>query len=208
MSAQPSPDAAPPDPGPPGLRADARRNRARVLQAAQAAFAADGLSVPLDEIARRAGVGAGTVYRHFPTKEALFETIVLGQINQLCERIRHWVDAPDPGVAFFSMWDEVAAQGALKKDMTDALTAAGVDISAAVARARGTVRETVGTVLARAQAVGAVRPDVTPADLYSLLSGVFVAARQDGAGPIETALAVIADGLRARPAGGPAATGR
>ncbi|MFD6451097.1 helix-turn-helix domain-containing protein, partial [Nocardia sp. NPDC060220] len=58
------------------LRADARRNRERVLAAAQEAFAAEGISVPLDDIARRAGVGAGTVYRHFPTKEALFTAAI------------------------------------------------------------------------------------------------------------------------------------
>jgi AcrR family transcriptional regulator len=67
------------------LRADARRNRARVLEAAQEAFTAEGLSVPLDEIARRAGVGAGTVYRHFPTKEALFEAVVVHRIQGLTE---------------------------------------------------------------------------------------------------------------------------
>src|SRR5215472_3500974 len=70
------------------LRADAQRNRARVLQAARRAFAAEGVSVPLDEIARRAGVGAGTVYRHFPSKEALFEAVVHDRLRQLTEEGR------------------------------------------------------------------------------------------------------------------------
>ena len=68
------------------LRADARRNRAKVLEAAEEVFASEGLAVPIDEVARRAGVGVGTVYRHFPTKEALFEAIVVARLEALVER--------------------------------------------------------------------------------------------------------------------------
>lgn len=201
MSTQPSADTGEPvDAGPPGLRADARRNRARVLQAAQEAFAAEGLAVPLDEIARRAGVGAGTVYRHFPTKEALFETIVLGRVQELEARVRRWVDAPDPGAAFFLMLDELVEHGLLKRDLTDALTAAGVDISARLDEARIGMRDAIGVVLRRAQEAGAVRPDVQPSDLHTLLAGMFIVAGRPGTGPTERAIAVIADGLRARPA--------
>src|SRR5215471_15217834 len=67
-------------------RADARRNRSRVLEAAIAAFAAEGLSVPVHEIARRAGVGTGTVSRHFPTKESLFEAVFLDRMERLADR--------------------------------------------------------------------------------------------------------------------------
>ncbi|HEY1573629.1 MAG TPA: helix-turn-helix domain-containing protein [Pseudonocardiaceae bacterium] len=181
----------------PGMRADARRNRARIITAAQEAFAAEGLSVPLDEIARRAGVGAGTVYRHFPTKEALFETIVLGRITAMGDRIRHWAADPQPGSAFFAMLDELAEQGAMKRDLTDALTAAGVDISDGLAEARDGIRASMGTLLARAQAAGAVRTDVTTDDLATLLGTVFLAARQQDQDIPRRALAVIADGLRA-----------
>ncbi|HEX5117986.1 MAG TPA: helix-turn-helix domain-containing protein [Pseudonocardiaceae bacterium] len=181
----------------PGMRADARRNRARIVAAAQEAFADEGLSVPLDEIARRAGVGAGTVYRHFPTKEALFETIVLGRVTAMGDRIRHWAADPDPGPAFFTMIDVLAEQGVMKRDLTDALTSAGVDISDRLAEARDSIRASMGTLLARAQAAGAVRPDVTTDDLSTLLSTVFLAAHQQGQGVPRRALAVIADGLRA-----------
>lgn len=186
---------------PAGLRADARRNRARVLKAAQEAFAAEGLAVPLDEIARRAGVGAGTVYRHFPTKEALFETIVLGRVREMGERARRWVDADDPGQGFFLMLDEIVEQGVLKKDLVDALTSAGVDISDTLAEARIAIRDAIRTVLTRAQAAGAVRPDVNAADVQALLSGLFLASRLHEPGGTAKAAAVIADGLRARPAG-------
>src|SRR3984885_11076494 len=82
------------------LRADARRNRERVLEAARAAFGAEGSDVSLDEIARRAGVGAGTVYRHFATKEALFEAVVFDRIAELVEEARTLSKDPDPGRAF------------------------------------------------------------------------------------------------------------
>src|SRR5260370_4133101 len=84
---------------PRAMRADARRNRARVLEVAQAVFATEGLAVPIDEIARRAGVGAGTVYRHFPTKEALFEAIVISRVERLTEEGGSLASAEDPGPA-------------------------------------------------------------------------------------------------------------
>lgn len=68
------------------VRADAARNRARVLEVAYQTFAADGLSVPVDEIARRAGVGAGTVYRHFPTKEALFQAVIADRMHRIIDK--------------------------------------------------------------------------------------------------------------------------
>ena len=70
------------------LRADAARNRARVLEVAYETFAAEGLSVPIDEIARRAGVGAGTVYRHFPTKEDLFRAVVESRLRRVIDPAR------------------------------------------------------------------------------------------------------------------------
>src|SRR3954447_4416845 len=81
-------------------RADARRNRQRVLEAAESAFAGEGISVPIDEIARRAGVGAGTVYRHFPTKDALLHAILAIRVERMTEEAHAAARAPDPGAAF------------------------------------------------------------------------------------------------------------
>jgi AcrR family transcriptional regulator len=187
---------------PVGLRADARRNRARVLAAAQEAFAAEGIAVPLDEIARRAGVGAGTVYRHFPTKEALFETIVLGRVRELAERIREWAAAPDPGPAFFAMLAELVEQGALKRDLVDALTAAGIDVSGPLAAARTGIRDSMGTLLTRAQDAGAVRSDVGIDDLATLLGTLFLATTRGRPGVPKGVLAVIVDGLAVGQRGG------
>lgn len=179
-----------------GLRADARRNRARVLQAAQEAFAAEGLSVPLDEIARRAGVGAGTVYRHFPTKEALFEAIVLGRVRTMVDRVREQADAADPGAAFFAVLTDVVEQGTMKKDLTDALAGAGIDVSTALGDAREEMRVALGELLARAQAAGAVRPDIDATDLTTLLGTMFLASQRQGIGVRNGVLAVVMDGLR------------
>ena len=88
-------DSAPVKPRP--LRADARRNRERILAAATAAFAADGLSVPLDEIARRAGVGPGTLYRHFPAKEALWEAVLHDRLQRLADEAEALHRAARPG---------------------------------------------------------------------------------------------------------------
>src|ERR1700753_10085 len=79
------------------LRADAARNRARVLEVAYETFAAEGLAVPIDEIARRAGVGAGTVYRHFPPKEALFAAVIDDRIHAMVENGRSLLDTVGPG---------------------------------------------------------------------------------------------------------------
>src|SRR6476646_1143120 len=84
------------------LRADAARNRARVLEVAYETFAADGLSVPIDEIARRAGVGAGTVYRHFPTKEALFQAVIADRMRHRIDDGRALLESEQPGQALFS----------------------------------------------------------------------------------------------------------
>lgn len=183
--------------GTPALRADARRNRARVLQAAQEAFAAEGLAVPLDEIARRAGVGAGTVYRHFPTKEALFEAIVLGRVRSMIDHVREQTNAPDPEAAFFGVLRDFVTQGVVKKDLIDALSGAGIDLSTALTDARDEIRDALGGLLTKAQQAGAVRQDVDANDLLTLLSTMFLAAQRQGGMTVpKGVLAVVMSGLR------------
>src|ERR1700749_2405710 len=99
MSSDPLPGTGP-DQRSRSVRADARRNRSRVLDAARGAFASDGLAIPLDEIARRAGVGPGTVYRHYPTKDALFAAVVADRLERLTEQARQLQATLDPGQAF------------------------------------------------------------------------------------------------------------
>src|ERR1700752_4813418 len=118
------------------LRADAARNRARVLEVAYDTFAAEGLGVPIDEIARRAGVGAGTVYRHFPTKEDLFLAVVAGRIQHIIDDGRALLESTDPGDALFSFmrW-MVLHWGAGDRGLVDAFAGYGIDIETAAPHA-------------------------------------------------------------------------
>src|SRR5580693_6262051 len=171
------------------LRADAARNRESVLRAARVAFAESGYGVPLDEIAARAGVGPGTVYRHFPTKEALFEAVVTARVQDLLTDARARADAADPGAAFFGFLARIAAESAAKRDLPDAISIAGSlreDLDAAL-----------DVLLRRAQQAQAVRADIRTPDIIVLLKGLF-ASLADVSDPARRDLvfAVLADGLR------------
>ncbi|MRH89141.1 TetR family transcriptional regulator [Nocardia sp. SYP-A9097] len=179
------------------LRADARRNRERVLAAAQEAFAAEGISVPLDEIARRAGVGAGTVYRHFPTKEALFEAAIVDRVDRMTGRARDALNADDAGTAFFAFLRQMDSGGGVKRDLVDALGPRGEQVYAGPTRELQTA---IGELLSKAQQAGAVRTDIGLGDLMSVLKGFFIAIHMDSADSAqrERTFAVILDGLRTR----------
>jgi AcrR family transcriptional regulator len=185
------PDARP-------LRADARRNRELVLDAARAAFAAEGLSVPLDEIARRAGVGPGTLYRHFPTKESLIEAVVNDRLRRLSGEGAALRDAADPGGAFFGFLNRIAAEAAPKRDLFDALASAGVAVGPAVTATADDLRAEIAWLLARAQRVGAVRIDIGSAELTALLSGLLFSMRARPDTDQALVLSVFTDGLRPR----------
>jgi len=183
--------------GPRTPRADARRNRQRVLDAAESAFAGDGIAVPIDEIARRAGVGAGTVYRHFPTKEALFHAIVLGRLERMTAQARALAGAQDPGAAFFDFLATLVQEGHAKRDLVDALAAGGFVTNPAATPVGREFRGAVGALLDRAQAAGAVRRDVGIEDLMALLRGVSLAVRGSGEPDLPGRLfAVVSRGLR------------
>jgi AcrR family transcriptional regulator len=171
------------------LRADARRNRDRILVAARDAFAEVGFAVPLDDIAARAGVGPGTVYRHFPTKEALFQAVIEARVTDLVAAARHRADDPDPGAAFFAFLTHLGAEGAAKRDTSDAMTVPGPLLA--------DLHDAVATLLARAQAAGQVRPGITVADLFTFLKSLFTAVH-DSADPgrAQRLFAVLCDGLR------------
>src|SRR5690242_19730377 len=93
-------------------RADAVRNRQRVLSAAREAFAESGPAVSLDDVARRAGVGPGTVHRHFPTKDALFAAVIADRLQDLSTRASQLSGSPDPGAAFFDFFHVLATEAA------------------------------------------------------------------------------------------------
>jgi AcrR family transcriptional regulator len=187
-------------------RADARRNRDRLLVVARQAFAIEGLSVSLDEIARRAGVGPGTLYRHFPTKEALFEAVVHERLRHLVDQARLLSSADDPTAALFRILRRVVADAAEKTDLIEALASAGIEVRTTVAASAAELRSEIGHILARAQDNGEIRDDIGIAELMAVLSGVLLALRHPaskGADP-QRALAILLDGLRAAPPENPA----
>jgi AcrR family transcriptional regulator len=159
------------------LRADAERNRARVLDAALTAFATEGLSVSVAEIARRAGVGTGTVSRHFPTKESLYEAIVLQRVSEIVEQARHLAATRDPGTAFFDFFAYMVEQALANRGLAEALAGDGFDIEAAATRTEHDLDGIEQELLIRAQQAGAVRPDVTTADVKALIIGCLARER-------------------------------
>ena len=183
------------------LRADAVRNRAKVLAAASEAFAAEGLAVPLDEIARRAGVGAGTVYRHFPTKEALFEAVITDRLLTLAaDAEARLASAEDAGEAFFGFFYGTIYTGLAKADLAEALASAGVGLCEDLQRAAGRLHAGLDGLLKRAQEAGAVRADVSVDDLHALAKGAMAAEKRAETDPnIERGkmTRLICDGLRA-----------
>jgi AcrR family transcriptional regulator len=177
-------------------RADARRNRDKVLRAARQAFATSGYDVPLDEIAALAGVGPGTVYRHFPSKEALFEAVIAVRLRDLADDARSRAAAADPGEAFFGFLARIGEEAAAKRDMPDAIEAPGP--------LREEMHAGLGVLLRRAQQAGAVRADLTVPDLMVLLKGLFLSLQDtpaDGRGEAqrERLFGVVCDGLRQHP---------
>src|SRR5258706_15367722 len=108
------------------VRADAVRNRERVLVAAREAFARHGLGVPIDDIARAAGVGAGTVYRHFPTKETLYAAVLTDRVASLVARARSYRD----GEGLFRFLAEFAEHGTGNRALAEALALSGLDVQA------------------------------------------------------------------------------
>jgi AcrR family transcriptional regulator len=176
------------------LRADARRNRARVLEVAHEMFLAEGMAVPIDAIAERAGVGVGTVYRHFPTKEALFEAIMTHRIQDMIDEARSLSDADDPGAAFFSYFQHIVERTEGSKGVHEALVKSGFQFDERVDDLAAEMRESLGVLLRRAQEAGAVRAGLTASDVKALMAGVTEMRRMGG--DHDLTLAVVLAGLR------------
>jgi AcrR family transcriptional regulator len=207
MPSQPPESVAPASPAAHGNdrepRADARRNRERVLHTAQQVFAADGLGVSLDEIARRAGVGPGTVHRHFPAKEALYLAVAIDQLEQLAAQAKALAATGDPATALFTQLSAMMASGAENVAVKSALAAAEFDLRTAAPDVAADITRQVADLLSRAQAAQAVRGDVTAEEVMALVAGAFAAIRHAGAETSRERSAHIAqlilDGLRPRP---------
>ncbi|RDI22235.1 TetR/AcrR family transcriptional regulator [Lentzea flaviverrucosa] len=165
------------------MRADAARNREKVLVAARELFAEQGFDVPLDEIAAKAGVGPGTVYRHFPTKQALFQAVTEARVSAMIASAEPSADA---GADLFAFLGKMADEATAKRDMSDAI--------AVPSELRDSLHATLGGLLARAQEAGAVRADITTRDLVALMKGM-LQSMHEGANPA-VLLEIVLSGLQ------------
>ena len=174
----PPADSAMVEPRP--MRADAARNHEKILLAAEEIFALDGAMVPIDIVAERAGVGIGTLYRHFPTKEALYEAIVMTRLTSLIETADECIKNPDAKDGLCSFLREFANQASEKHDLFDALSQAGIDIKARFSDSVEELMARFDALRQRAVEVGAVRDDVGTRDILNLVMGSCHAAGQSG----------------------------
>jgi len=187
------------------MRADAQRNYTRLLDAASAAFVEHGADdVSLEEIARRAGVGIGTLYRHFPTRQALLEAVYRDQVELLSARAEELLKAESPGDALADWLRVLMKFSSTKHSLTSALLAGLGKDSDLLSSCSTVIRGAADTLLARAQEAGVVRPDADSGDVIRLVHAVNIATQRGPADPgqADRMLALILDGLRPQPAAG------
>jgi AcrR family transcriptional regulator len=178
-------------------RADAVRNRERVLEAAKAVFSAGGPEASLEAVAKRAGVGIGTLYRHFPTREALFEAVYRREVQQLTELAEALKSEADPVDALRRWMRSNVEFIATKKGMLAALALAVHGSSDLYAHTFERLTKAVRALLARAVAAGEMRADISPEDLLRALIGMCYIHDQPGwQTSVLRLLDVFIDGLR------------
>jgi AcrR family transcriptional regulator len=194
-TARPAPEPAEVDKP---LRADALRNRARILEAAEAVIAEKGAGASTEDIAQRAGVGIGTVFRHFPTKEALLEAILVELLRGLAADANARATTEEPAQALFGFFTRAVEQSARKRMLSGALAAAGRDVRSVTSAAGQDVARAIDLLLTRAQKAGAVRRDVHSKEVIALLVAATHAAEHAGEDHALRArtLAILFDGLR------------
>ncbi|GGT78462.1 TetR/AcrR family transcriptional regulator [Streptomyces coeruleorubidus] len=181
------------------MRADARRNYERLLKVAAEAFAEHGEGASLDDIAKRAGVGSGTLYRHFPTRHALLEAAYLDRIEAIAARADELAAELPPGEALGEWLYELGAGMVRMRGLRALLGPAVTQTGSTVATACGdSVKSAAGRLVRAAQEEGTLRRDVEPVDVLRLAHGVSTAAElADGEGEhIRRYLTLLTEGLR------------
>ena len=179
------------------LRADAVRNRERVLAAAKAVFSKGGADASLEAVAKRAGVGIGTLYRHFPTREALFEAVYRHEVQQLSELAEQLKDETSPVEALRRWLHSDIELVATKKGMAAALALAVHGPSQLYADSQERLAKAVGVLLDRAVAAGEIRSDISPKDLLRALVGMCFMHDQPGwQASVLRLVDIFVDGLR------------
>ncbi len=186
------------------MRADAQRNRQTLVDVARASLAAQGGSVALEAIAREAGVGIGTLYRHFPTRDALIEAVYAAELDDLAASAASLLDALAPDAALRAWVARYADFAATKRGMVDTLLAGMSSGRIATSSTREQITGAIEPILTAGARAGAFRTDVTPEDVTALLLGVFLATATNAAvGQTERLLDLVLDALRPATAGKP-----
>jgi AcrR family transcriptional regulator len=181
-------------------RADARRNYEALVAAARDAFAEDGTSASLEDIARRAQVGIGTLYRHFPTRQDLFESVYVNEVESLCHSAADLSELP-PWEALVSWLQRFVSYAATKRAIAEQLIASVGKDSTIFSTCRAEIYAIGEPLLKRAQDAGVARPDLAFDDVVRLISGITMAQFTEPA-QRERLLNVAFDGLRAQPSRG------
>ncbi|MFF7648316.1 TetR/AcrR family transcriptional regulator [Streptomyces sp. NPDC007983] len=179
-------------------RADALRNRDRLVRVARAAFAAADGTVALEGIAREAGVGIGTLYRHFPTREDLVEAVYAAELDDVTGSVPALLKELPPDAALRAWMERYAAFVATKRSMLDTLRAGWASGRIATPATRERVTAAVATLLAAGAEAGSLRADVEPEDAVLMLMGIFLAAGAVDSAPEQTGrlIDLVMDALR------------
>ena len=180
----------------PRMRADARRSRAKLLEAATASFAENGADAPLEDIARRAGVGIGTLYRHFPTRTDLQAGVFRSQVDAVCATADELIGTVTPEQAFAGSVRAIAGYLITKRGLARALMDSLGKDSELISACSLRMRDTLDRLLAHAQQAGVLRPDVTAHDVLRLVHGI-VMATETAPQDTDRLLGMMLDGLRA-----------
>lgn len=178
-------------------RADARRNYDKLTAAAREAFAEAGTQASLEDIARRAQVGIGTLYRHFPTRQHLLEAVYVGEVESMSRQADDLADL-EPWEALAEWLHRFVGFAATKRVLAEELLAYMDGDAAVFASCRTAVTDAGERLLHRAQEAGVARPDTTFTDVGRMISGI-AAIRNAEPGEIERILDLALDGLRYRP---------
>ena len=179
------------------MRADAQRNRDKLLIVAVDAFAEHGIEASLEDIARKAGVGIGTLYRHFPTRDCLMEAVYRRQVELLCDAAPELLGTHEPDEALTIWMERFVGYVATKRGMAMALKAVIGKDSELFAYVHGRVREAVSMLLKAAAESGAIRSDVDAPDLLKALSGICLVSDQpDWQDQAHRLVSLLHDGLR------------
>ncbi|GAA1723457.1 TetR/AcrR family transcriptional regulator [Fodinicola feengrottensis] len=180
------------------MRTDAQRNRAKVLAAAEVVLARDGTAGSMRAVAQEAGVGLGTIYRHFPTQEALYQAIVSERTRDLIDEAEPLMSATDSAAAFFDFFARIIKHSAEKKALYEVIRAAGLDPTVDMDHVVRDMRNAIEKLLTRAQEAGTIRQSLRIPEVFALMTATARGAESDSWNDElrSRTLAVIFDGMR------------